>query len=175
MLYPGVHPALKWTHLEGFPYEAGTNDCFQLMRRFYFDNWGIEIADYAYSPDWWQTSPQLNLVVNNYAAEGFVPVTDTRELQPGDGLLMATATPVVTHVGAYMGGGWFFHHAITRKSAIERWSGVWQATTLAIVRHPQAVLPPNPAVSRTAIDLLPDAKRRRYQQLLSGMTPWNPS
>jgi hypothetical protein len=164
-----AHPDLKWRHLVGLPYEYGTQDCFQLMRRFYADNWNIAIRPYAYPWGWWETAPHLDFFMRHFRDEGFLPVVaDTdRQLQPGDGLLMALGT-VVSHAGAYLGGGWFLHQPHGRESRVDRWAGGFQAATNVVVRHPAAKLS---GVEREIdlIELLPAHKRMRYRDILARM------
>ena len=46
---------LRYEHLIGIEYKHGSNDCYGLIRRFYKDNFDLNLRNYARPHDWWNT------------------------------------------------------------------------------------------------------------------------
>jgi cell wall-associated NlpC family hydrolase len=63
---------LRYEHLIGIEYKHGSNDCYGLIRRFYKDNFDLNLRNYARPHDWWNTD--LSLYQLNYHKEGFRPL-----------------------------------------------------------------------------------------------------
>ena len=128
---------IRYEHLLGVPWNHGVNDCFTLARRFYKDNFGIELTNYARPDNWWHKG--LNLYMDHLRDEGFeiIHEDNPRNWRVGDGLLMAIMAPVADHCAIYVGGGKIIHHFIDRLSNEERLRPLWLDTRVALVRHPQ--------------------------------------
>ena len=152
---------LRYQHLLGREWRHHEADCYALMREFYRDNWGLEMRDYARSLLWWQDAPELDLIRKNFHSEGFntIHVDNHMHLLPGDGLLIARGTRIVSHCGAWIGGNQFLHHPYMGLSKIERWAGKWASATLVIARHPAVKQPEVQTVPFTEL-LSPDLRRR---------------
>jgi len=125
---------LKYDHLLGLPYVPGSTDCYGIVRRFYHDNFGIEMKDYARPAEWWDHG--LNLYMDHFHAEGFRVVdVPLREVRPGDGFLIAVRSKVPNHAAVYVGDNQILHHPQGRFSTVEPYAGIWRNFTCAIVRH----------------------------------------
>lgn len=158
---------LKYEHLLGMEWEHIAADCYALVRGFYFDNWALSLPDYPRAERWWERSPEDDLLMRNFRHAGFFPVTteDQFQITPGDVLLMARGTQVVSHCGVWIGGNRFLHHPFGGVSCIDRWAGKWAGQTMAVVRHPK--VPPPPPLRRVdVIELMPPMKRELYRQML---------
>jgi len=162
---------LLYDHLLGLEWVSGESDCYALLRRFYMDNWGIALRPYAYPEEWWNTAPETDLIMKNFAAEGFNVVTDVAplSLRVGDVLLIARGTRVASHIGVWIGGNRFLHHPRGALSCPDRWAGRWANMTLAVVRHPD-VPPEGPPERVDLMDLLPTHKREEYRNALAART-----
>lgn len=159
---------LQYEHLVGLPYEYGVTDCFQLMRRFYADNWNIEITNYAYPDRWWDTVPEEDFFTRLAPQEGFQHVgsESSTMMRPGYCLTIANGTMVASHCGVWIGSGMFLHHPYQEASRIERWVGRWAARTLGVWRHPAALVPET-TERVNIIDLMPAHKREKYREILA--------
>lgn len=159
---------LKYDHLLDLPWRHAENDCFQLFRRFYADNFGVQIRPYAYPENWWNVAPEEDFFTRLARREGFVPVQSegVTSMMPGYGLAISMGVNFASHCGVWIGNGQFLHQPRGENSRVERWVGRWASRTLSVWRHPQAGLPET--VSRVdLIDLLPQHKRDRYRAILA--------
>jgi cell wall-associated NlpC family hydrolase len=115
---------LEPVDLVGRPFMHGIYDCFSLVRDYYRQELGIELADVPRDWDWWNGG--LNLYEENMAAWGFRPLDpSTEELRPGDGFLCRLRSEVLNHAGIYIGDGLFLHHAqgsLSHRSPIHVWA-----------------------------------------------------
>lgn len=125
----------KYSHLLGIPYMDGRDDCYGLVRRYYQDEYGLELKNYARPVDIFQSGKDL--LSENFQSEGFEIVdTNYRDLQLGDGLLIAIGCKLMNHVAIYVGNNLILHHLYKRPSGTDNFSEAWKQRTLSIVRHP---------------------------------------
>ena len=148
----------------GTPWSYGTADCFALCRRFYSENWGIEVPNIAHPLLWEVTNPELDLVRSNLVACGF-EVTDItpRTARYGDALLMqiGAGVRVLNHCAVFIGAGQFLHQPFREDSRIDLWSGQWRDATLITARHPGVPrVDVRPVLD--VISLLPEVVRKRF-------------
>lgn len=125
----------KIEHLLGIPYEDGRDDCYGLLRRYYFEVYGLQLRNYARPIEFAQ---HLNLIVENFSNEGFCVVdTSLDQLELGDGLLFGLNRPkYVNHVAAYVGNGWMIHHLYRKVSSKDAMTPSWRQRVVSVVRHP---------------------------------------
>jgi len=146
---------LRYDHLLGLPFRHGSVDCYGLCRRFYHDNFGLELANYARPDDWWKTG--LDLYMENFRKEGFKAIdVHPRETAIGDGFLIALRSEKANHAAIYIGDGKIIHHVWGRMSNVERYDGIWQKCTVAHLRHPTvfAAIEAEAPKVMTTIDLM---------------------
>ena len=157
--------SVQYEHLLDIPWAHETADCLALFRRFYADNWNIQIPDFAYPLAWAVRNPELDLVRTNFQACGFAPVDVTPQtIRTGDALFMQTGpgVRVVNHCAVYLGAGWFLHQPFREKSRKDLWAGGWLNATMITARHPDVqVYDTRPRVDLRS--LLPSAKREKYR------------
>ena len=128
---------LKYEHLQAIPFTGiGNRDCYDLVRDFYRDNFGMELTPYVRPHDW--DSDKIDLIRNHYEAEGFEAITDwkPKDLRPGDILAMSINESNPNHLAIYVGDGKIIHHLYGRMSRVEPLHGFWRNLTSFIVRHP---------------------------------------
>lgn len=119
--------------LEGREFAHGVLDCYTLVQDWYLRERDIELPDFDREDGWWTRGQ--NLYRDGLIAAGF-EVVQTREPEPGDGLLMRVACPQVdNHAAVYLGEGYMLHHLYGQLSRRERWDWPWQRRTTAVVRH----------------------------------------
>ena len=100
--------------LLGREYEFGANDCYSLVRDYYYQEYNIVLPTIPFEDDWWDKG--LNYFDDLYDSFGFVEVED---LKAGDLIIFKIRDNVPNHCGVYLGEGVFLHHAIHRLSCRE--------------------------------------------------------
>ncbi len=159
---------IAYGHLTNLAWKHGEADCFQLIRRFYAENFQIDIPNVNYQDEWWNTEPEKDYFTQNVRSAGFQPVLTEAltAMKPGWGLLFAQGAAFVTHCGVWIGNGSFLHHPRNEPSRIERWAGRWQGRTVSIWHHPQASVG-STVETLDMISLMPAGKRERYREILA--------
>ena len=162
---------LKYEHLQGLEFKHGKQDCYELMRMFYRDNFGIELAPFARPDEWWRKG--MNLYMENLHDQGFrVMDLHPTEWRPGDGFLIAFRSPVANHAAVLVENGNILHHFWGTRSVVEPYKGIWRNNTVAMVRHKDVEYKPD-ASTLDIRDFLP-AKVRDRLDALSGSAPGSP-
>ena len=94
----------------------GVNDCYSLIRKWYWQNLHVILRDYPRNDKWWETEQSMYDI--NFAREGFYKFhpSDPGELQLGDWFLFQLNARVNNHAGIYIGDGLIAHHAPKRLS-----------------------------------------------------------
>lgn len=125
---------LEYKHLLGLPFDMDRQNCWQLIRRFYKDNWDIELTDYACPTDWWDHG--LNLMANLAHDEGFEILNcHPRDYRPGDVLVMAINSPVGNHTAVMLDTGQILHHLVGQLSTTTAYGGLFRNSTVGVYRH----------------------------------------
>lgn len=153
---------LRYEQLLGLEFDIERRNCFHLVRDFYGENFGIEFADYACPTDWWDRG--MDLYSRLAHAEGFQIVHDhPRDWRPGDVIAMAIRARVANHIAVLLPGGNILHHLVGQRSCVTPYGGMFRNTTVAIYRHPRAVVPAEPTVNFR--EVLPPHVQRRLEEL----------
>jgi cell wall-associated NlpC family hydrolase len=159
---------LKYDHLLGISFVHGSDDCYGLIRRFYKDNFDLNLTNYARPDNWWNLSQDLYM--ENFYAEGFRPIDcHPRDWRPGDAFLMAIGARVACHAAINLGDGNILHHFIGRMSEKIPYAGAWRNKTVAVLRHKDIRIEDVAPKQVDLMDLLPPHKRRQLE--LSNATP----
>lgn len=139
-----------YEHLVGLPFIWGKQDCFELSRRFYFDNFGIVIRDYARPNDW--DADMIDLLRHAPVREGFeiIPLWKPQDIRPGDSFCMSIGSGNANHIGIYLGDNKFIHHLVNRQSTVEEFREFWLSRINYLLRHP-AVPDLRPVKQETSI------------------------
>lgn len=156
---------IKYQHLLGRKFIHGQQDCFQLARDFYWDNFGITLINYARPDKWWEHG--FDLYKDYLYAQGFQIVQPhPTEWRIGDGFLISIRTPRCAHAAIYIGGGYILHHFYGRRSEVTPYKGMWRNNTRAMVRHKDVPDLMNAAEHKDALDALPGRKRKELKDAL---------
>lgn len=122
----------------GISFEIGVNDCFSLIRNYFYHELGISIQDYYRDSTWIKNSPEL--FFNNFEKEGFIGVSNKYQeniLQKYDCIFLTY--PKVSnfphHVMLYLGNGTVLHHEMNRLSCVEIYEEMDKKNTSLILRH----------------------------------------
>lgn len=148
---------MMWEHLVGLPYIPGERDCYEIVRNFYFDNFGLELTNYARPHDW--SSDNDDLIRRFYEREGFRMITDWRaeDLRPGDVLALSIGDSNPNHLAVFVGDNTIVHHLYGRFSTDEPYRDFIRNSTSFVLRHP-AVPDLRPVFPDTTIASLLNAR-----------------
>lgn len=156
----------EYKHLLGIPYVDGVNDCYGLCRRYFRDNFDLELPNYARSADFFYEG--IDLITPFLLEEGFqvidVPLS---KLERGDGLLMvipsrANVERVINHVAVYVGNGMVLHHLYQKPSEEFAIDDKWKSRIVTVLRHPEVSYKNlEDSERKTIIQILPDHVKRR--------------
>lgn len=116
--------------LFGRDYEFGKNDCYSLVRDYYFQNFDINLPTIKFEDDWWDQG--LDYFGDLFENFGFEEVEDP---QVGDGILFQVYCNVENHCGIYLGEDIFLHHAVNRLSCRESLHPMWIKHKTRFVRY----------------------------------------
>lgn len=131
--------SIKLDGLIGKDYVAGSDDCYGIVRSFYYTNFELKLTDYARPNLWWEQG--LNLYMENFHKEGFrVFDGPIRDIVPGDLLLVAVHSGVANHAGVFVGYGHntrrpILHHFNGRRSELTEFKGIFRNAICAHLRH----------------------------------------
>lgn len=152
---------LKYEHLQGIPFKYGSTDCYGLVRRFYADNYGIELTNYARIEDWWDKG--LNLFMEYFHDEGFHSLdVHPSEWRSGDLLLISILSSVANHTAILLPEGKILHHMYGQLSKVEDYRGAYRNNTVAVLRH-KGVKVEQIDDSVDLMEVLPNEFRRKIQ------------
>jgi len=127
---------LKYDHLTGRPFTGiGEQDCFQLVREFFYDNFEIDIPNYARPNDW--SADKLDLLRILPEMCGFETITKWRvkDLRPGDVLAVAIGEQNPNHLVVVLEDDKLVHHLYGRLSEETQWRDIWRSRTCFVLRH----------------------------------------
>lgn len=147
-----------YKHLMGVPYDDGDKDCYGLARRFYADNYQIDLPNYARSSSFFADG--IDLISPFLAEEDFqvVDVAPSR-LQLGDGLLMSVYVDrklrgQVNHIAVFVGNQTFIHHMFKKPSCEDAMTPNWSSRVMCVLRHPQVTARNIEMLSNSSVQLI---------------------
>lgn len=106
------------------PFRHGVDDCYSIIRKWFWQNRGIKLPDFARDPDWWNRDDDLYL--KNFPGVGFHRMGALEQPQEGDcGLIQIGTRSVqsINHAFVYLGDGTICHHLPGRLSCCEAMGG----------------------------------------------------
>jgi proteasome lid subunit RPN8/RPN11 len=98
--------------LIGCEFSHGTNDCYGLVRRYYWQERKIALPNFPRSGHWWNDGSS-DLYTQGYKEAGFKSLRLDTQPEVGDVLLMKippSRNNVPNHAGVYLGNDTFLHH-----------------------------------------------------------------
>lgn len=156
---------LDVSSLVGIPWKHETADCYTLMCQFYEKFFNLTLTNYARPPMWFEKDPSLDLIRNNFRAEGFVPfIGHRKDYQVGDAFLIALGSSTINHCAAYLGNGMMLHSPFRRKSEVVIYAGHYLDKTLIVARHP-SIIPEKNRTSIDVFDMLSASKKAQFQDV----------
>lgn len=123
----------------GTPYEEGLHDCYTLAQRFYLQECGLALKNYA-RPQHWHMSDRFDFFSSKFQTEGFYNTGNTpHHVRVGDALLMGIGdTQVLNHVAIYVGANKILHHLHGDIARVDCYTDRWRYRVKQVIRHPQA-------------------------------------
>lgn len=128
---------LKYEHLAGKQFTGiGKQDCFDLCRHFFRDNFDIEIPNFSRPNDW--DADKLDLIPVLGPRAGFVKLDEwtIKSLRPADVLCLAIGTRKANHFAINLGNGDILHHLHLRFSETAPFSDMYRKRIAYVLRHP---------------------------------------
>jgi len=156
---------MKYDHLIGIQFDIEKSNCYQLLRKFYRDNYSIELSDYACPTSWWEH--EMDLFAALADDEGFEIITShPNHWKPGDVIIMAINSSRGNHCAVLLDNGKILHHLYGCLSTVTPYGGTFRNTTVGVYRH--KLVPKELAESTVDIrELLPLHVRRRIENQTS--------
>lgn len=107
--------------LLGRPFRHGVEDCYTAIRRWFWQERKIKLAEFARDSDWWEKGDDLYM--ENFASQGFKVLGSSPDLQPGDcgfySLGRQDRGSTLNHAFVWLGDGSVYHHLPGRVSCID--------------------------------------------------------
>jgi len=96
--------------LIGCEFSHGLNDCYGLIRRYYWQKHGVTLPDFPRRGEWWNDG--RSDLYAQFPDAGFARLPNGDELRPGDVLLMhiRSRNAVPNHAAVFLGDGVILHH-----------------------------------------------------------------
>jgi cell wall-associated NlpC family hydrolase len=125
---------LKFDNLIGLPFSPGKQDCFELTKNFFHQNFPeVKFPDVARPTDW--DADKLDLIGKVYPQIGFEKI-DGWDLHPGDVLATAIGSSKPNHLVVYVGNNELIQHKFNSFSSIDPFRPAWKMYTCYVLRHP---------------------------------------
>lgn len=111
--------------LIGCEFSHGTNDCYGLVRRYYWQTYSIALQDFERTGEWWNDG-KSSLYEDGFESAGFSALPLTAEPEVGDVLLfkIRSRNNVPNHAAVYVGNDTILHHkwgVLSCRDSLPRW------------------------------------------------------
>lgn len=120
---------------EGRDFIHNIQDCLSLGQDWFAREYGIHLPNVARHPFWHDEGQDL--MNDLYQEWGFYDI-DISEARRGDWFLYAIRTPILRHIGIYLGNNQVLSHWYGRLSAVEP-MGTWAKHIRKVIRHKDIV------------------------------------
>lgn len=103
----------------------GVQDCYSIIRDWYWFERNIWLNDYPRGVGWWEGDNPEHMYEDNFGKEGFVEVEHGKGVEVGDVLLMSILCKTLNHAAVYVGDNKIIHHVMGKLSTEDsytRWS-----------------------------------------------------
>lgn len=135
--------------LIGRNYYHGLQDCYTLIKDYYYRELNIVLNDYDRSDNWWLKESNKSLYLDNFKNEGFLEVKDDTILKHDVILFKLGRTFHINHAGIFLGDGdlksevttkvignsLFIHHPYNKLSVREIYGDIWNKRKVYVIRH----------------------------------------
>ena len=124
--------------LMGRPWNYGVYDCYSAVRDWYYQEMGLEMADYPRQVEGEWSAPHFTHFEDNFAAEGFVKLPPGSDLIRGDVILFRIRNQhACNHVAVVEdpSSNLLYQHLVGRLSGTTSYSGYFRENTCMVVRR----------------------------------------
>lgn len=124
--------------LVGRPWAYGVHDCYSAVRDWYWQQCGYAMNDYPRQHEGEWSERGFTHFEDNFAAEGFIELPNTADLQRGDVLLMRIRNDsCCNHVAVVedLSSNMIFQHLVGRLSGLTSYSPYFREQTYAVLRR----------------------------------------
>lgn len=135
--------------LLGRNYYHGLQDCYTLIKDYYYRELNIVLNDYDRSDNWWLVENTKSLYLDNFKNEGFIEVKDDTINKHDVILFKLGKTFHINHAGIFLGDGeltseattkvignsLFIHHPYNKLSVRDIYGDIWSKRTAIVLRH----------------------------------------
>ena len=107
--------------LLGRTYISNITDCYEMVRSYYYQTYGITLMAIPREWDFWEQEP--NMVLDKYKEAGFKEVL-IDDMEVGDLVVLRLPMDYINHLGVYIGDDKLIHHLHDRLSiedSVPRW------------------------------------------------------
>lgn len=135
--------------LLGRNYYHGLQDCYTLIKDYYYRELNIVLNDYDRSDSWWLEENTKSLYLDNFKNEGFLEVKDDTIKKHDVILFKLGRTFHINHAGIFLGDGelesevtnkvignsLFIHHPYNKLSVRDIYGDIWNKRKVYVIRH----------------------------------------
>lgn len=119
--------------LWGRGFRHAVDDCYAMIRAFWWREHGVRLPDYPRNWEWWfeETRGEKDLYARYFRDAGFYEI-DRSEVRPGDAWMAAIRSTVPNHAGVVLEGGLALHHVsggrahdpmrLSRREPMAKWA-----------------------------------------------------
>lgn len=125
----------KYDSYLGLGYLEGKHDCLSIIRKYYLQEWGIRIPNFARPNKFWN-DPSMDFYRMYFRMCGFKLIFD-EPLAVGDLLIMPLNTKLDTHGAIVVENNQILHHLPGGRSCLDPLNPRWANRANMIVRHPR--------------------------------------
>jgi proteasome lid subunit RPN8/RPN11 len=119
------------TPLLGRKFVPQVTDCYNAIRSFYWQTYGLRLAEFPRDWDWWNGGG--NLYEEGFTKAGFERI-EMADVAPGDVVLAQLRSPVPNHAVVILDRGLMYHHPQQMLSVREPF-GRWRHFATQAIRH----------------------------------------
>lgn len=96
-------------------FEIGKNDCFELVRNYFYKKFTIDIGDFTRDENWYKINP--NSIIDEYENRGFIKINTYNNIQIND-VIVFNIDNIPSHMAIYLGNDLILHHPRKNRSEI---------------------------------------------------------
>lgn len=112
----------------GIEFQPGINDCYSIIRKWYWQKRNVKLPDFARNDEWWEDGEDM--YVENFEKANFYKIS-LDEIQNGDVVLGRVRSSKINHASIYLnnpedGYGTLLHHLpkrLSRRETANPWLG----------------------------------------------------
>lgn len=115
----------------GRPFRHGVDDCYGIVRAYWWREFGVRLPDYPRNWEWWSTGSAGEDLYNRFFKDAGFYEIEASEVRNGDAFLCAIRSDVPNHAGVVLDAGLCLHHSsggrhfdpnrLSRREPLAKW------------------------------------------------------